>query len=77
MARLGWDEDYAPPGWDHHTYRAYNGGRPDVVFMAYDPGCVDRPYDPSEGAHVSDFDAGTAAARHEAAAREQQRAGGV
>lgn len=35
QARLRWDDDYAPEGWDHQRFARYNDGRPDVVFMRY------------------------------------------
>ncbi|WP_260684584.1 hypothetical protein [Rhodococcus sp. KBS0724] len=37
VARLAWNDDYAPDNWDYHQGGRFNGGRPDVVFMAYDP----------------------------------------
>jgi hypothetical protein len=36
-SRLKWDDSQAPEGWDKETYKKYNNGEPDVVFMAYDP----------------------------------------
>jgi GNAT superfamily N-acetyltransferase len=56
VARLKWNDDYAPDGWDYPTYGRFNGGRPDVVFMAYSPGAEDSPYKPGEGAYVEDYD---------------------
>ena len=63
VARLRWNDEYAPDGWNYETYSAYNGGRPDVVFMAYDPDHVGGGYDPAAGAHIDDYDDGVAAAR--------------
>lgn len=37
VARLKWNDEYAPPGWDKSAQAAYNGGEPDVVFMAFAP----------------------------------------
>lgn len=34
VARLAWNDDYAPDGWDYQQFSRFNGGRPDVVFMA-------------------------------------------
>lgn len=34
QASVPFDDDYAPDGWSYSTYRKWNGGRPDVVFMA-------------------------------------------
>ena len=35
--RDAWNEEYKPDGWDFDTFKAYNNGRPDVVYMAFDP----------------------------------------
>lgn len=35
VARLPWDDRSAQPGWSHAAFQAFNGGRPDVVFMVY------------------------------------------
>lgn len=32
VGRMAWKDEFAPSGWDYETY-----GRPDVVFMAYQP----------------------------------------
>lgn len=56
VARIGWNEDYAPEGWNHSLYDDYNGGRPDVVFMAYQAGTEDGRYKPGQGAKVADYD---------------------
>lgn len=37
VARMLWDEQYAPKGWDYSAMKQFNNGRPDVVFMIYDP----------------------------------------
>ncbi|MGA6207345.1 hypothetical protein [Nocardia testacea] len=63
VARLPWDDRYAPPGWDHDTYSRYNGGRPDVVFMTYDPDRLGSRYEPGSGSIVESYDDGVAAAR--------------
>jgi hypothetical protein len=36
-SRLRWDESQKPEGWDKQTFKDFNGGEPDVVFMVYDP----------------------------------------
>jgi len=36
VARVAFDDEYAPPGWDYDTFARFNDGRPDVVFYAYD-----------------------------------------
>ncbi|MFQ6397631.1 hypothetical protein ACLMAJ_29825 [Nocardia sp. KC 131] len=62
-ARLPWDDRFAPEGWDHDTYRKYNEGRPDVVFMTYDPEALGSRYIPGSGRVVDSYDAGVTAAR--------------
>lgn len=36
-SKLAFDPEYAPAGWDYERYGIYQGGRPDVVFMAHRP----------------------------------------
>jgi hypothetical protein len=59
VARVKWNEDYAPPGWDKTTYKEFNGGEPDVVFMVHDP-AYGRLYAKGDGATVKEYDDGTA-----------------
>lgn len=40
VSRTKWDESQKPRGWNKRHFKDYNGGRPDVVFMVYDPGYV-------------------------------------
>jgi hypothetical protein len=70
VARIPWSEEHKPEGWNHDTFKAHNGGRPDVVFMAHDPQA--GAYQPTDGPHVADYDAGTAA-QHAALAHVQAR----
>jgi len=63
VARLRWNDDYAPDGWDYTTFRQFNGGRPDVVFMAYDRKAVNSTYRRGTGMYVDDYDQGVHAAR--------------
>jgi len=37
VARILWNDLYAPKGWNHESMKHFNSGRPDVVFMVYDP----------------------------------------
>ena len=55
VARLAFDPDYQPDGWDYETYAKFNGGKPDVVFMSY----VGKPstYVAGDGEYASDYDA--------------------
>ncbi len=56
VARLPWNDDYAPPGWNPKN------GRPDVVFMAHDPAQAGH-YSASHGPQVADYDQGVQAQR--------------
>ena len=55
VSRLNWDDTQAPPGWDKATFEAWNGGEPDVVFMAYDPDHMEVYTGQSEGTLFEDF----------------------
>ena len=37
VARLPWNDEFAPPGWDKNVFAEYNGGEPDVMFFVHDP----------------------------------------
>jgi uncharacterized membrane protein (UPF0127 family) len=37
VSRLPFNDQFAPEGWDYDTFKNFNGGRPDVVHMVYDP----------------------------------------
>lgn len=37
VAKMKWDDEYIPEGWNKENFKDYNNGEPDVVFMAYDP----------------------------------------
>lgn len=36
-ARIPFNDEFAPEDWDFEEYKEFNNGRPDVVFMAYNP----------------------------------------
>lgn len=38
VARLKWNDDYAPTAGDYNTYSAFDGGRPDVILHGPRPG---------------------------------------
>ncbi|NMC35088.1 MAG: hypothetical protein GYA36_21915, partial [Veillonellaceae bacterium] len=38
VAKVKWNDQYAPQDWDKETFKRYNNGEPDVVLMAYDGG---------------------------------------
>lgn len=47
VARLPWNDEFAPPGWNKDTFNDFNNGEPDVIFFVYDPnyfgGATDVP----------------------------------
>ena len=59
VARTKWNQDYAPDGWDKTTYKEFNGGEPDVVFMVHDP-AYGKLYTKGDGVTVKEYDEGTA-----------------
>jgi hypothetical protein len=73
VARLPFDPQYAPEGWDTETYKEHNGGHPDVVFMVYDPAHASG----TGGARVATYDEGIAAQRKALAATEPERITGA
>lgn len=53
VARVPWNEEYAPEGWDKNLFQAYGKGEPDVVYMVYDPAYFGR-YEKRQGDIVED-----------------------
>lgn len=37
VARLPWNDEFAPPNWDKATFAKYSDGEPDIVFFVHDP----------------------------------------
>jgi 8-oxo-dGTP pyrophosphatase MutT (NUDIX family) len=68
VARIPFDDEYAPPGWDKTTFAKWNNGSPDVYFMAYWPGTTPPSKPPPL---AKDYDDGQAIAA--AAAKEAQK----
>jgi hypothetical protein len=60
VARLPWNDAYAPEGWNYDRMKKYNNGRPDVVFMTHEPHGTPR-YEPGDGKQVQSYDKGNAA----------------
>ena len=54
VARIKWNDEFAPADWNKYTYRAFNNGKPDVVFMVYDPNAP--LYKPGDGKLVETYD---------------------
>jgi hypothetical protein len=67
VARLKWNDEFAPPDWDYKTFGKFNGGRPDVVFMVHDPDNA-KAYKPGDGKLVKSYD--EAVALQDAAIKE-------
>lgn len=59
VARIPWNEEYKPADWDKNTFKKFNGGKPDVVFMVHDPANA-APYKPGDGKRVSSYEEGVA-----------------
>ena len=73
VARLAWNDEYAPTGWNKDTFKDFNDGRPDVVFMVYERG-YNGEYKAGDGATGGDYDAGLQAQARalQAIAKSQQ-----
>lgn len=37
VARLAWNDEFAPPNWDKATFAKYSDGEPDIIFFVHDP----------------------------------------
>lgn len=37
VAKMKWNDEYIPDGWNKDNFKNYNNGEPDVVFMVYAP----------------------------------------
>ena len=45
VAKMKWNDEYIPDGWNKENFKDYNNGEPDVVFMVYDPeGDIERKH---------------------------------
>ena len=52
VAKIPWNDDFAPPGWNKEVFAKYKGGEPDNVYFVYDP-----DYFGSDGADNLDYSA--------------------
>lgn len=43
VAKMKWNDEYIPEGWNKDNFKDYNNGEPDVVFMVYDPTLTAAP----------------------------------
>ena len=53
-SRLKFSEQEKPEGWNYETFKRFNNGRPDVVFMVNDPTSMTQ-YQPTDGQLVEDY----------------------
>jgi hypothetical protein len=63
VARTRFVDEFAPEGWDAKKMGDWNGGKPDVVFMVYDPKHAKegRAYQRGDGRMYPDYDSAAAA----------------
>ena len=54
ISRLVWDDTQAPDDWSKQTFSDFNGGEPDVVFMAYAPPATE--YKPDQGEYALSYE---------------------
>lgn len=62
VARMAWNEEYAPNDWNKQTFAKWNNGEPDVAFLVYDPhdrlGAFESAYELTESLpYTEDYDA--------------------
>lgn len=43
VARIKWNDEYQPDGWDKAIFERWSNGEPDVVFMVHDPEYAGSP----------------------------------
>jgi hypothetical protein len=60
VARTKWNDEYSPEGWDKETFKEFNNGEPDVVFMVHDPAYFGM-YKKTDGKAIDNYDDGAAA----------------
>lgn len=54
VAKMKWNDEYIPEGWNKDNFKDYNNGEPDVVFMVYDPNTKKE----NEIPYITDYDDG-------------------
>jgi len=54
VSRLPWDDEHKPAGWNPALMRDFNGGKPDVVHMVWNPNRANF-YNSSEGVRLTDY----------------------
>lgn len=59
VAKMKWDDEYIPEGWNKDNFKDYNNGEPDVVFMVYDPNNdIEKKHKDREIPYIVDYDDG-------------------
>ncbi|TXJ49594.1 hypothetical protein EPJ66_11680 [Brachyspira aalborgi] len=59
VAKMKWDDEYIPEGWNKDNFKDYNNGEPDVVFMVYDPNNdIEKKHPDREIPYIVDYDDG-------------------
>jgi hypothetical protein len=71
VARLPWNDDFAPPNWDKSIFAKYNNGKPDVIFFVHDPDYFGEATDVPK---ITNFDDG-AKLQNDALTRNVERQG--
>ena len=54
VSRIAFDPEFAPADWSTEKYAKFNDGKPDIVFMAYDPQSTDV-YKAGDGKLVKNY----------------------
>lgn len=61
VARIAWNDEFAPPNWDKATFIEFNNGEPDIVFFVHDPKFFnDAAFDMNDVPLADDYDAAVA-----------------
>ena len=59
VAKMKWDDEYIPEGWNKDNFKDYNNGEPDVVFMVYDPNNdIEKKHPDRKIPYIVDYDDG-------------------
>lgn len=62
VSRTPFDPEHKPAGWSYDEFKNFNGGKPVVVFMVFDP-AHGKPYQTGDGITARDYDAAAAIQR--------------
>lgn len=54
-ARIPWNDEFSPAGWNKDTFKKFNNGEPDVVMMVLDPNYTGE-YTPRTDIYATDYD---------------------